>query len=250
MAERILMNEYKALSQETWVNVDLDKDNILAWEIALIVINPDSLYYGGYFRAEMKFPANYPYSPPSFRFRRPLYHPNIYPDGKLCISILHTPGDDEMSGETAGERWSPVQRVESVLLSIISLLDDAECSSPANVDAGVMLRKQPAEFRVKVAADVEASKQDIPAGFVMPTHESTVEKPTVVKDDDPDFWVDSDNEEEGFGGSDTEAEEAESGDDDDEMQERESDNEEEEDGDQDMTGTEDNEEEDEDSTLH
>lgn len=155
-----------------------------------------------------------------------------------------------MSGETAGERWSPVQRVESVLLSIISLLDDAECSSPANVDAGVMLRKQPAEFRAKVAADVEASKQDIPAGFVMPTHESTVKKPTAVKDDDPDFWVDSDNEEEGFGGSDTEAEEAESGEDDDEMQERESDNEEEEDGDQDMTGTEDNEEEDEDSTLH
>ena len=31
-----------------------------------------------------------------------------------------------MSGETAGERWSPAQRVESVLLSILRLLDDAE----------------------------------------------------------------------------------------------------------------------------
>ena len=139
-----------------------------------------------------------------------------------------------MSGETAGERWTPVQRVESVLLSIISLLDDAECSSPANVDAGVMLRKQPSQFKEKVAADVEASKQDIPAGFVMPTHESTVKKPTVVRDDDPDFWVDSENEDEGFGGSDTEAEDAQSDEEDDEIQERESDNDE----DHEMTGTE------------
>jgi len=29
-----------------------------------MVINPDSLYYGGYFKAKMSFPSNYPYSPP------------------------------------------------------------------------------------------------------------------------------------------------------------------------------------------
>ena len=188
-----------------------------------------------------------------FQFRRPLYHPNIYPDGKLCISILHTPGDDEMSGETAGERWSPVQRVESVLLSIISLLDDAECSSPANVDAGILLRKDPAEFKKRVSTDVESSKQDIPAGFVMPTHESTVKIPTAIKDDDPAFWVDSDDEEEGFGGSDTDTEDAgsreeEEEDDDDEMQEHESDNEGEAE-DHEVTSTEDD-EDDRDSSIH
>lgn len=106
-----------------------------------------------------------------------------------------------MSGESAGERWSPVQRVESVLLSIISLLDDAECSSPANVDAGVMLRNDFAGYKAKVKQDVEASRKDIPEGFVMPTHESTVKKPeTSVEDDDAAFWADSD-EEEDFGGS-------------------------------------------------
>lgn len=81
----------------------------------------------------MKFPKRYPYEPPEFKFNRQLWHPNVYRDGKVCISILHTPGDDEMSGELASERWSPAQRVESVLLSIISLLDDAEVSSAANV---------------------------------------------------------------------------------------------------------------------
>lgn len=108
-----------------------------------------------------------------------------------------------MSGESAAERWSPAQRVESVLLSIISLLDDAECSSPANVDAGVMLRKHPEEFKRLVKEDVDKSKTDIPEGFVMP--DSHLPTPRIEKNEDADFWFDSDQEE-GFGGSDTDAE--------------------------------------------
>ena len=71
-----------------------------------------------------------------------------------------------MSGELAAERWSPVQRVESVLISVLSLLDDAEVSSPANVDAGVMLRKNLSQYKEMVKNDLEASKQDIPPGYV------------------------------------------------------------------------------------
>ena len=39
-------------------------DNVFEWSVALIVLNPDSLYYGGYFKAKMTFPRNYPHSPP------------------------------------------------------------------------------------------------------------------------------------------------------------------------------------------
>ena len=201
----------------------------------------------------MKFPKNYPYSPPGryiptvpskldsplirqpdFQFTRPLYHPNIYQDGKLCISILHAPGEDEMSGETAAERWSPIQRSESVLLSIISLLDDAECSSPANVDAGVMLRKDPEAYKKRIQEDVELSKKDIPSDFVMPTNDVPPKK--IEKEDDRDFWVDSDGED-NFGGSDTDAENSEEADD--ELPNRESDNE-----DDEMPDTEDEDKED------
>ncbi|KAA8647081.1 hypothetical protein EYZ11_004107 [Aspergillus tanneri] len=201
MAERILMNEYKTLAKEPWMNIELNEEDIFKWTIGLIVLNPDSLYYGGYFKASMEFPKNYPYSPPEFRFLRPLYHPNIYEDGRLCISILHAPGEDEMSGELASERWSPAQRVESVLISILSLLDDAEVSSPANVDAGVMLRKEPEKYKSIVRSNVEASKSDIPEDFVMPTHQSTAAKP--VEKDDSDFWAESDADDDVFGGSDS-----------------------------------------------
>lgn len=138
-----------------------------------------------------------------FRFLRPLYHPNIYEDGTLCISILHPPGEDEMSGELASERWSPAQRVESVLISILSLLDDPEVSSPANVDAGVVLRKEPARFKSLVQGDVEKSKGDIPEGYIMPSHETTTPKKQAEVLDDQDFWADSDAGSDVFGGSDS-----------------------------------------------
>lgn len=106
-----------------------------------------------------------------------------------------------MSGELACKRWSPAQRVESVLISILSLLDNLEPSSPANVDAGVVLRKEPERFKALVKEDVEKSKRDIPEGYVMPTHESTMDRPVDPLDDD-DFWADSD-EGSMFGGSDS-----------------------------------------------
>lgn len=118
---------------------------------------------------------------------------------------MHAPGDDEMSGETANERWSPVQRVESVLISVLSLLDDPEVNSPANVDAGVMLRNKPEEYKQAVKRDMESSKIDIPADFVLPTHESAFKK---KKEDDYDFdmsWEDSDVE--SFGGSESDMDE-------------------------------------------
>jgi ubiquitin-conjugating enzyme E2 R len=200
MAEKILMNEYKALAKESWTNISLINENIFEWSVALVVLNPDSLYYGGYYKAKMTFPKNYPYEPPAFTFERPLWHPNVYTDGRLCISILHQPGEDTMSGEMAGERWSPVQRVESVLISVLSLLDDAECSSPANVDAGVQLRNDPKAYKARVAEDRERSKQDIPAGYVMPTHESAFKKEEKM---DTFSWSDSEAEDD-FGSDDDE----------------------------------------------
>ena len=58
------MNEYKTLSKEPWTHIELVNDNVFHWKVALIVLNPTSVYYGGYFLANLSFPSNYPYSPP------------------------------------------------------------------------------------------------------------------------------------------------------------------------------------------
>lgn len=148
----------------------------------------------------MTFKDNYPFEPPTFKFIPSIFHPNIYSDGKLCISILHAPGDDIQSGEQAEERWSPLQGVESVLRSVLLLLDDPEIASPANVDAGVMYRDKRAEYNAKAKAAVEKSKEDIPEGFVMP--KTLQDAPPAKIADDDAFWAETDAEDD-FGGSDS-----------------------------------------------
>ncbi|KAI9805202.1 MAG: hypothetical protein M1825_001038 [Sarcosagium campestre] len=204
MAERILMKEYQGLAKEPWLHINLIEESVFKWDIALIVVNPDSEYNGGYFKGIMDFPKSYPYEPPKFQFQSPLFHPNIYEDGTVCISILHAPGEDAMSGETAAERWSPAQRVESVLISILSLLDDAEVSSPANVDAGKMLRYDPLQYKERIRLDVAMSRLDIPDGVELPTDIRPHRDDEKIHED-PDFWCDSDDDLE-FAGSDTEDE--------------------------------------------
>ena len=70
------------------------------------------------------------FSPPSFRFLTEMWHPNIYENGDVCISILHPPIDDPQSGELPSERWNPTQNVRTVLLSVISLLNEPNTFSP------------------------------------------------------------------------------------------------------------------------
>ncbi|KAI9495360.1 ubiquitin-conjugating enzyme/RWD-like protein [Zychaea mexicana] len=192
-AASILQRQYKELTRNPVPGfvVDLKNDSIFEWDVAIIG-SPKTIYEGGYFKATMSFPDDYPFNPPTFRFDREFYHPNVYPDGRLCISILHPPGDDPVSGEKAEERWNPTQSVESVLISIISLLADPNCSSPANVDAGVAYRKDRELFDSIVKGQVEASKKDIPPGFQMPKSEKDfmLAAPAEIEDDD-NFWYES-----------------------------------------------------------
>lgn len=58
-------------------------------------------------------------------------------DGDVCISILHEPGEDKFGYERAEERWLPIHTVETILLSVISMINEPNDESPANVDAAV-----------------------------------------------------------------------------------------------------------------
>ncbi|KAL5004879.1 hypothetical protein ScPMuIL_018335 [Solemya velum] len=140
-------------------------DNLFDWEVAIFG-PPGTLYEGGYFKANMKFPTDYPYSPPSVRFISKMWHPNVYENGDVCISILHPPVDDPQSGELPSERWNPTQNVRTILLSIISLLNEPNTFSPANVDASVMFRKwreskgKDKEYENIIRKQASATKED------------------------------------------------------------------------------------------
>ncbi|KAG7664910.1 CDC34 [[Candida] subhashii] len=204
-AAAILQRQFKDLTDPKKgipsFHIELDDDNIFLWNIGIMVLNPDSIYHGGYFKGQMRFPSDFPFSPPTFRFTPAIYHPNIYRDGRLCISILHQ-GGDPTSDEPDSETWTPAQTVESVLISIISLLEDPNVSSPANIDASVEFRKNPEEYNKKVLKEVERSKADIPEDFIMPDSEHSAygnhhakNREVIEEPVDEDFWYESEDEE-------------------------------------------------------
>ncbi|ODV79468.1 uncharacterized protein CANTADRAFT_6588 [Suhomyces tanzawaensis NRRL Y-17324] len=204
-AAAILQRQFKDLTDPKKgipsFHIELDDDNIFLWNIGIMVLNKDSVYHGGYFKGQMRFPGDFPFAPPTFRFTPAIYHPNVYRDGRLCISILHQ-GGDPTSDEPDSETWTPAQTVESVLISIISLLEDPNVSSPANIDASVELRKNPEAYKKKVLQEVERSKADIPEDFIMPESElyafganNGTGKELEHEPVDEDFWYDSEEEE-------------------------------------------------------
>ena len=93
------------------------------------------------------------------KFLTPLFHPNIYTSGDVCISTLHPPEDDKHGYESAAERWSPVQTPETVLLSVISMLGEPNDESPANIEAGKLWRSDKREYKRRVRKCVRDSQE-------------------------------------------------------------------------------------------
>jgi ubiquitin-conjugating enzyme E2 A len=60
------------------------EDNILLWR-AVIYGPEDTLWEGGTFRLHIECTEEYPTKPPLVTFKTPMYHPNIYTDGNICL---------------------------------------------------------------------------------------------------------------------------------------------------------------------
>jgi len=178
-ATRLLSNTLKKLQQEPveGFTVQIEDDaNLFDWKVYLEGPS-DTLYEGGVFALTMKFPSDFPMSPPELTFVSEFWHPNVYKDsGAVCISILHPPGEDEMSGELPGERWLPTQSVSTILLSVISLLSSPNFSSPANIDASVEWRKNPDAYKKRIQRLVQKANAEKPASIVIPHPDTNPEE--------------------------------------------------------------------------
>ncbi|KAL3896913.1 MAG: hypothetical protein SGCHY_003768 [Lobulomycetales sp.] len=74
-----------------WQNSD-GTLNLLSWT-AGIPGKPDTPWEGGLYKLSLVFPVDYPAKPPKCKFTPVLFHPNIYPSGTVCLSILNEDQD-------------------------------------------------------------------------------------------------------------------------------------------------------------
>ncbi|KAJ6134698.1 hypothetical protein N7523_001020 [Penicillium sp. IBT 18751x] len=117
-----LMRELNALerSDQLAMTVHYEEENVR--EISALLLGPPGTPYAlGFYEFTFSVPSDYPASPPTVLIKttnqgETRFGPNLYAMGKVCLSILGT------WHASHGEEWSAAQGLESVLLSIQSLL--------------------------------------------------------------------------------------------------------------------------------
>lgn len=92
------------------------QDDLFHWS-STILGPTESIYEGGVFQLDIRFPPDYPFKPPKIVFITKIYHPNVNSDGAICLDILK-------------DQWSPALTISKVLLSICSLLTDPNPDDP------------------------------------------------------------------------------------------------------------------------
>jgi ubiquitin-conjugating enzyme E2 Z len=100
---------------------------------AMIVGSEDTPYFGGFYLFEITYPFDYPHSHPVFVYHTNgggiRFHPNLYKNGKVCLSILNT---------WKGEQWTSCQTITTMLLTICMVL----CKNPLLNEPGVNLHNK------------------------------------------------------------------------------------------------------------
>lgn len=128
-------------------------------------------YCGGVFAFEVVFPDNYPFEPPKFTYLtndgRTRFNPNLYKNGKVCLSLLNT---------WQGEQWSGIQSLASVLQCIQSavLIDHPLHNEPAyaklSVNEESLMYDRMVFHAVMETAILQVFQQ--PAPYMVPIHDT------------------------------------------------------------------------------
>ena len=79
---------------------------------------------------EFNFTEDYPFKPPVVKFKTydgyTRFNPNLYRDGKVCLSILNT---------WSGEKWSSCQSISTILLNLQMVLNEKPLLNEPGINA-------------------------------------------------------------------------------------------------------------------
>jgi ubiquitin-protein ligase len=113
----------------------VDANDLLHWR-ATIEGPSETPYHNGVFQLDIKFPKDYPFSPPKLTFITKIYHVNINSDGAICLDILKS------------QHWSPALTISKVLLSLCSLLNEPNYNDPLMGTIAEGHRKDPTKHNL------------------------------------------------------------------------------------------------------
>ena len=88
-----IKNEFRELINRPIANLGctfglFNEDDFYRWRVTFLGPK-DSLYKGGMFYLELKFPKDYPNNPPQINFLSPIFHPNVCPYKNSLGLVCH-----------------------------------------------------------------------------------------------------------------------------------------------------------------
>jgi ubiquitin-conjugating enzyme E2 Z len=120
MSKIRIVNDIIEFNKNDFKNIKIyfDKNNFT--EVYALIFGPKNTpYFGGNFFFKINFPDDYPKQPPNVKYLttdgKIRFHPNLYGNGKVCLSIINT---------WPGPKWIESMTLTSILLSIESLLTE------------------------------------------------------------------------------------------------------------------------------
>ena len=97
----------------------------------------DSPYEDGVFFLDIKFPTDYPNTPPKVMFKTKIYHPNIDFKGNVCLDILMND-------------WKPLLSIQDIIHSLILVFLEPNGTDAINKEAGQLFVQHIDAFKENV----------------------------------------------------------------------------------------------------
>ncbi|OQS54786.1 UbcD6 [Ecytonucleospora hepatopenaei] len=132
-----LQNEYKNLQKNLTFGCyarpeEKGKNNTKNW----FLWNGQIFYEGIFYKIQLNFTKKYPEAPPEVKFVSPVFNPNVYSKGQVCLDLI-------------SNRWTPSTTISEVLKGLVQLLKYPNPDSPANCTAANLFRKDKNAYNKK-----------------------------------------------------------------------------------------------------
>ncbi len=93
-------------------------------------------YEDGVFVLNIHITPNYPFEPPTIKFKTKVFHPNITSKGEICLDILQ-------------DQWAVALTIEKALLSIVALLSAPNTDDFLTPEAAFLYKENREEYDKK-----------------------------------------------------------------------------------------------------
>ena len=110
-------------------------ENIMHWN-ALVMGPANTPYEGGIFSIDIEFAGEYPFKPPTIKFRTKIYHPNINHDGEICKDLITN-------------QWGPTLNTRYILTTMRNLMIEPSLETPLNPEAGALYNNDRNKYNEK-----------------------------------------------------------------------------------------------------